>query len=927
MVFSNTVLRSVQTIQEFFFRFSSRIMTPTSNIQNMKPVTFMLFPSKYLPFILLIQLLFFSCRQKEKTGEQLLKDDWHIASSAEVGGDAASISHNIDEPEKWIKASVPSTVLGALVESGLYKDIFFGRNLEKIPADRFKSSWWFRKNFELEGFDKEDENLSLFLDGINYKANVWLNGIQIASADTLLGAFRQFELNISSAVKSGDNVLLIEVFPPSVRNFYMGFVDWAPTPPDHNMGIFREVRIRRSGRVSVHAPFVAPDLHEGKASLTVSTEVRNHSDDTRNVLISGTIEDITFSKSVELKPRETKEVKFTPEEFPQLRLQKPRLWWPNGLGKPEMYTLKTEISENGKISDHQQTRFGIRKIETYLNDKGVRGYKVNGRPVLIKSAGWVDDLLLRYQPEKDAAQIRYVKEMNLNSLRFEGVWGNNHHIYDLCDENGILLMVGWSCQWEWPDYIGEPLNMKPGDENLPINEGVDLYAVKLSPEEENLMSDYFRDQVKWLRNHPSVFTWAGGSDAMPKPSLEQRYLETLKRYDPTRPFLVSSGEFTSTLTGPSGMKMNGPYEYVPPVYWYEDQKLGGAFGFNSETGPGPQIPPAESIRKMMPQADLWPPDNPMWNFHSGRKDFNTMKVYLNALTQKYGAPENLEDLALKAQLMNYEAIRPMFEAFVINRPKATGVVQWMLNSPWPEFYWQLYDYYLMPTGAYYGTRKAAQPLNIVYNYENHRVYLSNDQAEGTGILTVELLLLDEQSRSVFNRSEKIKLGSDEVSAWIQLPALAGKHKVYFLDLKIRDAKGGIVASNFYWLPTEKDSMDWSQYFWFYTPQKKYADFSGLNKLAMTTIKAIKSVKRENDMIATTVTLENTSDKLAFFIELELVDPEKNTPVLPVFWNDNYVSLLPGEKKVLTAQSFDKDTGKKEPEVRIKGYNLKEVLRL
>ncbi|HEY1054331.1 MAG TPA: glycoside hydrolase family 2 protein, partial [Emticicia sp.] len=522
---------------------------------------------------------------------------------------------------------------------------------------------------------------------------------------------------------------------------------------------------------------------------------------------------------------------------------------------------------------------------------------------------------------------RYVKEMNLNSLRFEGVWGNNHHIYDLCDENGILLMVGWSCQWEWPDYLGMELKMKPGDENLPINEGVDLYAVKLTPDEETLLSNYLRDQVKWLRNHPSIFTWAGGSDAMPKPSLEKRYQDILKQYDPTRPFLISSGDFTSELTGKSGMKMNGPYEYVPPVYWFEDKKLGGAFGFNSETGPGPQLPPISGIKKAIPAADLWPPDNKMWNYHSGRKDFNTLGVFLNALDKRYGKPQNLEELALKAQVMEYEAIRPMFEAFVINRPVATGVVQWMLNSPWPDFYWQMYDYYLMPTGAYYGVKKAAQPVNIIYDYYNQTVHLSNDTRQALADIKAEVRLFDKNSKQIFAKTESVKMGENTTNKWLNLPALQGKNGVYFLSLTLKNSKGELIADNFYWLASQKDQLDWSKYFWFYTPQKQYADFSGLNTLPKAEIQAEKSIKElSKDEFEVTLKLTNTSDKLAFFVEAELADGANGSVVAPVFWSDNYVSIPPKESKTITVKYYKKDL-KGNPSIKIQGYNLLKPMTL
>lgn len=516
----------------------------------------------------------------------------------------------------------------------------------------------------------------------------------------------------------------------------------------------------------------------------------------------------------------------------------------------------------------------------------------------------------------------------MNSLRFEGVWGNNHHIYDLCDQNGILLMVGWSCQWEWPDYLGLDLIIAEDDDpSMTIAEGTEIYGVKLTEQEEELFSEYLKDQVKWLRNHPSIYCWAVGSDAMPKPSLESKYHNTLEQFDDTRSLLISAGGFESELTGSSGMKMLGPYEYVPPVYWFEDKKLGGAFGFNSETGPGPQIPPLESIRKMIPEDDLWPPMNDMWNYHSGRKDFNSVKVYMDALDNRYGAPQNIEELALKAQLMNYEAIRPMFEAFVINRPTATGVVQWMLNSPWPEFYWQLYDYYLMPTGAYFGTQKACQPATLIYNYDNHKVYVSNDAMEGINNYTAQITLFDINSKIIFEQEKSIRLEKNASQQLIDLPALPGEKEVYFLDLKLKNNLGKLVSENFYWLATQKDVLDWDETIWFYTPQSKYADFTKVNSMEKVEIIAEKEIIKQGEEWEMNVTLKNPSEKLAFFIELMAVKKSDGSSILPVFWSDNYVSLAPGESKTLNLKFYQKDLGSDEPEIKIQGVNLKKGMKI
>jgi exo-1,4-beta-D-glucosaminidase len=860
-----------------------------------------------------------SCHKPAHVEDKLLSDNWSIISSkkTDLDGAALSSSANLDL-SKWVRTKVPTTVMGALVEAGVIKDPFFGKNLENIPATEFQDPWWFRTTFELEKFDGGNELARLQLDGINYRANIWLNGTLVASQDSVYGAFRQFDLNISKAAKAGINTLAIEIFPPKPRDFYMGFVDWAPTPPDKYMGIFREVRIKRTALVSMDHIFVAPDVDMAtlkSATLKVSADVTNYSEETEKVEISGNIENISFKSDFPLNPGETKPVVF------DLKVDNPRLWWPNGLGKAEMYDLKMELKVHHLLADQHANRFGIRKIETYLTKDTVRGYKVNGREVLIKSGGWVDDLFLRYMPEKDASQIRMVKEMHMNSIRFEGIWGNNHHIFDLCDENGILMLVGWSCQWEWPDYLG--LEMKPfqGDASQTIAEGVEHNGVKLTTKEEDLLAHYLKDQVIWLRNHPAILTWATGSDAYPKTELEAKYNEVLKVYDPTRPLLISSGNFTSKISGPSGMKMNGPYEYVPPVYWYEDKKTGGAFGFNSETGPGPQIPPIWCIKQMMPDEKLWPPLNDQWDFHSGRKDFGSVKVYLAAMNKRYGEPRNLEELALKSQLMNYEAIRPMFEAHVVNKPISTGVVQWMLNSPWPEFYWQLYDYSLMPTGALYGTKKACAPLNLMYNYFDKKVYVSNDARGSMENFDAEISLWNIRSEKIFEKSVKVTVPENKSQQVSELPALKGDHEVYFLDLKLKNPAGEVVADNFYWLSTQPDLMAWDKYLWFYTPQKAFADFTKINGMTPVKLEVTKAETKEGEEGTITLTLKNPAKAISFFTEIVLEKKAAGAPVLPQFLNDNYISLLPGETKTVVIKYHLKDLAGDQPVVKIQGINL------
>ncbi|WP_130856105.1 glycoside hydrolase family 2 protein [Olivibacter jilunii] len=860
-----------------------------------------------LQFGLLACLLTASCRQASTAlpiAENVLDSGWVMAPSQVVGDEVDKVLEHTAEND-WYPALVPGTVLGALVEAGVYPDPFIGTRMDSIPAQVFQSPWWFKKSLYIHNLNSE-EQVILYLDGINYRADIWLNQQLIADKDSIYGAFRQFALPVSRAIKEGENQLLIKIYPPQVRDFYMGFVDWAPTPADHFMGIFRDIRLKRSGSVFIEDVFVESDFDvcdTSNAELKAQVALRNASDRPEQITLALRIAGQQLKKQIVLEPFAHRIVSFDHRDFPQLQIKNPKLWWPNGLGAPSLYKAAVKLyNKNQELSDSNYLTFGIRKIETYRNSNQGRHYKINGRDILIKAAGWVDDLFLRYLPDKDRAQIQYVQDMGLNALRLEGVWANNQHLYDLCDQYGILVMPRWSCQWEWPDYLGLPLEMKAGDENLPINEGVERYAIKLMPKEKDLLATYFRDQVKWLRNHPSILTWLGGSDAMPPPDLEQRYLDTLAKYAPTTSFLISAGEFTSTISGKSGMKMNGPYQYVPPVYWYEDKKLGGAYGFNSEVGPGPQIPPIKSIEKMIPPAYRWPADNAVWNYHSGRKDFASLSIYLEALQKRYGPSPNLATLAFKAQLLNYEAIRPMFEAHVMNRKQAGGVVQWMLNSPWPEFYWQLYDYYLMPNAAYFGTKKALQPILPLYNYHDRSIYLSNDTRQDLRKHQLLVQVYNLQSQLISRQVIPIdQMKANHVVKLIKVPS--GKQEpVTFLHLAVLNEHGQAVADNFYWLSAQMDTLDWNTYSWFYTPSKEFANFRPLSELPPVKLEmAKKFLRNEGAYQVWQITLKNTSDKLSFFNELQLMNESLTDNVLPVLWSDNYLSLLPYEVKMITVR--------------------------
>ncbi len=858
-------------------------------------------------FIILIFTILNGCQnQSSKINTMFLTNNWHIQSSEKIdaGGEQLSQAYDV---KSWYKTPVPSTVLASLVKNGEYKELYFDKNLESIPEERFQCSWWYRNEFKIED-NKAFKFATLVFEGINYSANIWLNGKQIATTKEILGAFRQFELDVSEHLVNSLNYLAVEVIPPSPGDFTIGFVDWNPTPPDHNMGLWREVKLRMNQGVSINKPYVKSQINLATyetAAITIATDLKNHSDKMVAGELVGQINDITFKQTYSLNANETKTISFSPENQKNLNFKNPQLWWPNHLGDPNLYHLTLTASIDGKFSDQQKVRFGIREVEDYINEQGHRGYKINGKKILIRGGGWVDDLLLVEDEDKIEAQLQYVKHLNLNTIRLEGFWGGSQKLYNLADQYGILVMPGWSCQWEWEEYLGKE---------------VDQFGGIKTKEDMNLIIRSLEDQVKWLRNHPSIFVWVLGSDMLPRPTLERKYRTALEKIDSSRPALACCGLYESKVSGQTGVKMNGPYDYVTPNYWYVDKDRGGAYGFNTETGPGPQPPPLESLKKMIPEDKLWP-INDVWDYHCGRKEFNNLDWYLRGYYNRYWQPQSVEEFLQLAQVVNYEAMRAMFESFGVNKPVTTGIILWMLNSAWPEMFWQLYDYYLMPNGAFYGAKVASQPLNIAYNYGDKNIYIVNDTYTPFENLTALMKVLNIESELVYEKELPFTVQEYESKKILDLPAFQDISKTYFLSLKISDGQNKIRSENFYWLSTKADVIDSSDDTWFSTKNKSYADLSDLKELPKVEIEENHHFKSSADGQILHVQLKNIGDKIAFFIELNVYNKASGKSILPIFWDNNYISLLPGELKELKARFSKKALNGGQPAFRLNGLNI------
>ena len=828
-------------------------------------------------------------------GERIgLKEGWTIESSAKVSAKGEEVSRAGFATAGWQQATVPNTVVGALVENGTYKDPYFAMNLRSLPgmeypigtrftliptpdSSPFKPAWWYRRELTLPA-SLAGRSVSLHFDGINYRANLWFNGTRLDSQDKVVGVFRRYEYDVTRLVRPGQaNVVAAEVTGPEPGDLAIMWVDWNPTPPDKNMGLWGDVYLTHSGPIALRNPHVVSRLPLpalDSARITVTAEAVNRTDREVAGIVRGAIEDVQFSQRVTLKPNGKTLVRFTPDDVKALTFQKPRLWWPYRMGEPNLYTLTLDVEADGAVSDRQDVRFGVQQWTDEMTAQGHRLYKINGKPVLVRGGGWASDMMLRAaSTDRLEAEMRYVREMGLNTIRLEGKLETDE-FYDLADRHGIMVMPGWCCcdQWEkWDKWDDEDHRVGPAS---------------------------LRDQILRLRNHPSVFVWLNGSDFPPPARVEQAYLDVLKELEWSKPTLSNATDAPGPVSGPSGVKMRGPYDYVPPMYWLSDTKNGGAFGFATEIGPGAAVPPMESLTKILPPENMWPIDQ-VWKFHAGGDEFKDLNLFTAALEGRYGKATSAEDYAKKSQALTYESQRAMFEGYGRNKYTSTGVIQWMLNNAWPSMIWHLYDYFLRPAGGYYGSKKACEPLHVQFSHDDRSVAVVNEHLKPFSGLKVTATLYNFDLAPKWSSEAKVDVDADGVARSLVVPKPKDLSTTYFLRLTLDDAQGKPVSRNFYWLSTREDQLDSKKVKWYYTPTKVHADLSALATLPATTLAAHATQATVVDAPGARVTVENTGQALAFLVHLRMVDPKTGEEALPVYWEDNYFELMPGEKRELT----------------------------
>ncbi|MGP9017146.1 glycoside hydrolase family 2 protein [Streptomyces sp. BR1] len=836
-----------------------------------------------------------------------------IQSTAKVTDSPAAVSSPGYPTTGWYPAGSRSTVLAALLADGKYADPFYSTNQKNIPAADFTVPWWYRSDFTVA-----DTSSRTYLDfsGVVSAADVYVNGRQAADKGAVAGAYTHHELDITGLVRQGANTVAFRIQPNEPnKNLTMGWIDWLQPPPDQNMGIVRDVLVRRGGPVALRDAHVVTSLAVpslATADLTVKAQARNDSASAVTTTVSGTIGPVSFSQDVTLAAHETKYVSFAPASYPQLHLTAPRVWWPAGMGDQALYDLNLTASVSGTASDTAHETFGIRDVKAPLNADGARQYSINGRPLLIKGGGWSPDEYLRWDQTYVADRLRYALDLGLNTIRLEG------HIepdefFDLADRYGILTLPGWECCDKWEGQVN---GSEPGD--------------KWTPADYPIAKASMSAEAARLRDHPSVVSFLIGSDFAPDKTIEKTYVDALTAADWATPVVAAASDNSSPISGSSGMKMTGPYDWVPPNYWYNKQE-GGATGFNSETSAGPDIPTLDTLRRMMSPAELdtlWKNPSAKQYHRSPSSTFATLKLYDDALTGRYGAPTGLDDYVRKAQLAQYENVRAQYEAYGRNAKDAakpaTGVVYWMFNSGWTSLHWQLMDRYLDQGGAYFGAKKANEPLHIQYSYDDRSVAVVNARHTAASGLTARVTLFNTDGTQKYDRTVTgVSVGGDGArTTALTVPAtVSGLSTTYLARLLLTDGAGHEVGRNVYWLSTRADVLDYAHTDWFHTPTTAYADLKGLGSMAQAQVSASAATTTADGCSTTTVTLRNTGSGRtpALLTDVHLVDA-KGTPVLPVRWTDNQVTLWPGESTTLTATYRTADLHTSTPHLRISGWN-------
>jgi len=875
-----------------------------------------------------------------ESGERiLLRDGWQLQSTVLVPEGGEIVSTPGFSTRGWFPIQVPTTVLRALIKAGVYPDMRIGLNNFRIPdaSDDFnrdhdlakyshlpdhrnpwKDPYWYRTEFGLPAL-AAGRQAWLQFDALNYRADAWLNGRQIAERQSMAGMFQRFVLNVTAEAKTGRNALAVRVYPvdhpgvPSTqfevlgrdRNYQTDLMkdvtmvtcigyDCMPTVRDRHLGLWQPVSVFLTGPVEIRHPFVVTHLplpKTDRAELTISAELANATASPQRGVLRGRIVETgqTFEQVVSLAPHEMRAVVFAPNPV----MRDPKLWWPNNYGPQNLYRLALSFDADGTLSDREQVTFGVREVTRTLHERdGWHGTQllVNGQKVFCRGGYIQPEILFDWDARRMEAEIRYYAGANLNLIYFEDIPNPPDEFLALCDRYGILFgNCFYSCYWA-----------RPGTDH---------------PQDVDLLSRCTVDILKRYRNHPSLVLYMAMNEEVTREAVYTMWRRHVTELDGTR-FFIPSAYFPEDRKDvppwiqpdlPTGMTdIGASYGWLEPAEYFRRVRDDRRWMFMMESGSA-SLPPIESLRRFIPDLEQAAPGaqfplTKTWAEHGANHYY---RLYDEALRRLHGPPTSVADYCRKGQIVTADQHRAMFEAVNHRMWDITGgFTQWKINACWPSVQWQIFDWYLRPMVSYYYIKRACEPLHVQLDLPDQTVTVINNRLDAAQGLTVRACIYDFDMRRLSQQEAKADVGANSFRNVFALNKVDGLTPVYFVKLELCQADGRTVSENLYWFSSSQP-----------------ADLRDLQRLPIVRLDTSHRVEHRGDETAVHVRLRNPTTNLAFFIHLAARRGPGGDEILPVLWDDNYFSLLPGESREVSAVFAAADTGSVEPAVEVDGWNI------
>ncbi|MEZ2443489.1 sugar-binding domain-containing protein [Chitinophaga sp. RCC_12] len=812
---------------------------------------------------------------------------WLLQDASKVPQPGATVAQPGFPANGWYPAVVPGTVLTTLVHNNVYPEPLYGENNrpDRIPDSLCRTKWWYRAEITIPSSYK-NKNCWLHFNGINYTAQVWVNGKYTGE---IRGAFARGIFDITAAVKPGVTAAIAVLVSPQPnpgvphehtiaegmgRNggitamdgptflCSMGW-DWIPAIRDRNTGIWQSVYLDATGPVVVKDPLVTTDLPLpalNTADVKIAATVENITDQPQEGILKGAFDNVVFSKPVALPPHSSQRITFDPATLLQLKIKQPKLWWPNGYGPQNLYALQLQFNIGGEISDEQQLDFGIREISYTTPASEDLTISVNGVKVFCKGGNWgMDEAMKRIPKERLETQIRMHQQAHYNIIRNWVGQSTSEDLYALCDKYGLMV---------WDEFF------QPNPSDGPDPADVNLYLANV------------REKMLRFRNHSSIILWCARNEGNPPKAIDDSLRSLMAELEPLRLYQPSS-------TSGRGVHSGGPYYTRKPAEYYVFTE-----SFKTEIGSF-SIPTMESVQGMMPQQD-WEVINDDWAEH----DLAT-KYYRNMIAKRFGEVANLADFVRKSQLANYESFRAMYEgrnAKMFN--PATGVITWMSNPAQPSFVWQLYHHDLEPNAALFAVQKACEPVHIQLNEKEGNIQVINNGPTVLKNARAHLSLFNADGTPVLQQDYNVTALPTVATDLGKVQWPADLSPVHFVKLTLHDAKGALLSDNFYWntLPLGSDQL------------------AGLEKIPVVTLTATVKRRSIQGRCLLDVSLHNPSAHIAVMTHLQL-HRQGGDRVLPIFYSDNYVSLCPNETKTITVEASEAALQGSKPMILVDGFNV------